>query len=173
MQKEIWKDVPNYEGIYQVSNLGNVKSLPREWFSGVNTIRKHNGKILKPGIASGGYFYVLLFKDCKGKVYKIHQLVAMAFLNHKTDGTTKLVIDHIDNNQKNNCLDNLQIITHRENCSKDKVNGKSKYVGVCWHKTANKWVAYIKKNNKRIHLGLFKCELAAHLAYQNKLKQII
>jgi hypothetical protein len=68
---EIWKDVPNYDGFYQVSNLGNVKSF-----------YKKNEKILKQGINRYGYKFVSLSKNNKQKTIKTHQLVAMAFLNH-------------------------------------------------------------------------------------------
>ena len=57
---EVWKDIPEYEGIYQVSNLGRVKSLPREWVSGIGAIVKHKGKILKGG-TSNGYRIVKLY----------------------------------------------------------------------------------------------------------------
>ena len=169
MIEEIWKDIVGYESLYQVSNLGNVKSLPKEQRC-TNGYRVTKEKILKQSIDGRGYFNVVLYKNRTPKTTTIHKLVAITFLNHKTDGTTKLVVDHIDNNQKNNCLDNLQIITHRQNISKDRT-GFSKYTGVSWHKTRNKWVAQIKINGRLKYLGLFKCELVAHIAYQNKLKQ--
>jgi hypothetical protein len=79
-----------------------------------------------------------------------------------------MIIDHINNIQTDNRLENLQIITHRENISKSKI-GTSIYTGVCWNKRKNKWTASININYKRLHLGYFKNEYDAHLAYQNKL----
>jgi len=161
--EEIWKDVPNYEGIYQVSNLGRVKSLGND--------KKRREKILKGCVDSAGYKHVILCNGKFNKLFKIHSLVAIAFLNHKPDGTTKIVVDHIDNNTLNNKLNNLQLITHRENLSKDK-KGLSKYVGVCWNKHSKSWKSYITINSKCYCLGYFKNEYDAHLAYQNKLKEI-
>ena len=171
MIEEIWKDIVGYESLYQVSNLGNVKSLPKQQRC-TNGYLVTKEKILKQSIDGRGYFNVVLYKNRTPKTITIHKLVAITFLNHTPDGTTKLVVDHIDNNQKNNCLENLQIITNRQNISKD-ITGYSKYTGVCWHKVANKWVSQIQINKKRIYLGLFNCELAAHIAYLNKLKQIL
>lgn len=169
MQKEIFKDIPGYEGLYQISNLGRVKSLPRKmWSSRVFYYSKE--KFLKCSINTRGYNGVELRKDNKGKKYDIHQLLAYTFLNHKPSGMS-LVVDHIDNNKTNNSLENLQIVTHRVNTSKDK-KGSSKYTGVSWHKNAKKWSAQIYFNGKLNHLGLFNCELKASLVYQNKLKEL-
>ena len=170
MNKEIFKDVPGYEGKYQVSNLGNVKSLAREI---VNAKGKYisKEKILKHGKDTCGYYYVNLSKESKKKSIKVHQLVAMTFLGHKSNGN-KIVIDHINNNPSDNRLENLQLISQRENCSKDRKVGSSKYIGVYWHKKANKWMGRIQINKKNIYLGIFENEYDAHLAYQKALEEI-
>jgi hypothetical protein len=105
---ENWKDVPNYIGLYKVSDLGRVKSI-------LNGFKK----ILKPGVDGVGYYTVALTRRGEAKTFKVHQLVAMAFLNHKPCGY-ELVVDHIDNNKLNNNLQNLQLITHSENLTKDR-----------------------------------------------------
>jgi len=161
MQKEIFKDVPNYEGLYQVSNLGNVKTL------GYN-----KEKILKQFIGSAGYYKVSLTKDKKPKGFDVHKLVAMAFLGHVPDGTNKIVVDHINDIKTDNRVENLQLISNRENSSK-KPRGKSKYVGVYWMVNTNKWGARIRINGKRPFLGYFDTELEAHLAYQKALKEVL
>ena len=158
---EIWKDVPGYEGYYQVSDLGNVKS-----------IKFNKEKILKPRIDSHGYLRVDLFYKGKRKTIKVHQLVAMAFLNHTPDGYNGLIVDHKDNDKLNNRLSNLQLISARENSSKDKKGFTSKYTGVCWSKASNKWLSKITVNGKSKHIGYFKCELAAAAEYQKKLAEI-
>ena len=153
--KEEFRPVPGYEGYYEVSNFGNVKSLI-------------NDMILSPGL-SNNYYTVDLCKDGKGNSMRIHVLVAMAFLGHEPDGY-KIVVDHIDNNKLNNKLTNLQLISHRENSSKDKKNGSSQYTGVSWKKNRNKWVANIKINGEKKHLGYFISEETAAEAYQKALK---
>lgn len=174
MQKEIWKDVPGYEGYYQISNLGITKSLTRfiQNPRGTGT-RMVAPRILKYKTDKCGYKHVHLNKNGIGKTFLIHQLIAIIFLNHIPDGN-KMVVDHIDNNPSNNHIDNLQIITQRENCSKDKFRSgsTSKYIGVSLRKSANKWCAAIRINKKSVHLGYFDNELDAAKAYQDKLKEI-
>lgn len=166
--KEIYKDIPNYEGFYQVSNLGNVKSLERtvKYWRGKRTIKE---KALKSAREGNGYLFVSLSKNNKSRSIKIHKLVASAFLGHTSKGYNGLIVDHIDNNKLNNKLENLQLITARENCSKDK-KGSSKYTGVSWNKHRNKWIAHITINNKQKHLGYFTDELEASKTYQKALK---
>jgi hypothetical protein len=167
---EIWKDIPGYEGIYQVSDMGNVKSLSREMlFKGKYPITTKE-KILKPGLSGNNYLKVTLCNNGLKKHIKSHMLVAMTFLNHKPDGTHKICVDHINNIKTDNRLVNLQLITNRENTSKDKKDGTSKYVGVCWKKSKNKFEAQININNKYKYLGLFTDEYEAHLAYEKALK---
>ena len=158
--EEIYKDIPNYEGHYQVSNLGNVKS-----------IKFKKERILKCSYTKTGYGFVNLCLNNKVTLRQVHQLVAMAFLNHKPNGHT-LVVDHIDNNPLNNKLENLQVITQRQNSSKDKKGYSSKYVGVSWNKRSKKWMALLKLDGKLKSLGYFKDEYQAHLAYQKEIKKI-
>lgn len=163
MQEEIWKAIPGYEGIYEVSDLGRVKSL------GNNESRKE--KILKPGIVCGGYYNVALNKNGSRKTKLIHQLVAMAFLNHIPCKHEK-VVDHKNSNRIDNRLDNLQLITQRENASKDRKNGSSRYIGVTWNKKREKWQSQIIIKGKNIYLGSFDNEYDAHLTYQKILDDI-
>ena len=169
--KETWKDIPGYEGLYQVSDMGRVRSLDRIIVdASKNRTRKLNGKILKPCKDAKGYLIVDLSKGGRKKTIKVHKLVAIAFLNHKRCGMEE-VVDHIDNNQQNNRLDNLQLTTQRRNTSKDK-SGVSQYTGVNWNKGAQKWQARIWIDGKRKSLGYFHNEYDAHLAYQNELSKI-
>ena len=164
---EIWKDIKGYEGSYEVSNFGRVKSLERKSSCG----RQLNERILKTPPDAYGYYHCNLHKNGNQKLFKVHKLVAITFLNHKPDGH-KIVVDHIDNNKKNNRADNLQLISTRENTSKDKKGYLSEYVGVTWHKAANKWQAQIKIDDKLKYLGLFSNELQAAQAYQLALNKI-
>lgn len=169
---EIWKDIKGYEGLYQVSNLGRVKSLSRYSFGIGRSRRKIKERILVITTINNQYSYVTLSNVNGGKHYKVHKLVAEHFLGHKTDGTQALVIDHINNIKSDNRLENLQIITQRENASKDKKNASSMYTGVGWYKNTQKWRAKILIKDKTIHLGYFDKEYDAHLSYQNALKNI-
>lgn len=174
--KEEFRPVPGYEGLYEVSNFGNVKSLEREILINGKYTRTVKEKILKPsliGSIGNQYYALLLCKDGKTKNMKIHVLVAMAFLGHVPDGTHKIVVDHIDNNKLNNHVSNLQLISNRENSSKDKKNGSSEYPGVCWHKNLNKWVSQITINGEYKYLGSFTSEEEAAEAYQNALKELL
>lgn len=168
---EIFKDIPNYEGIYQVSNLGNVKSMERcvNHCGGSNSLLKE--RILKATENNGGYLIVCLCKNGNKKNRSIHQLVAEAFLNHKPDGHT-LMPDHKNRIRSDNSVENLRIITTRENSDKKHIKRSSEYTGVCWDKQMNKWRAQIYIKGKQKNLGLFLTENEAHNAYQIDLKYI-
>ena len=155
MGLENWKDIPSYIGYYQVSNKGNVRSLDR-YVNGINNSKRLlKGKVKPLQKHPDGYHQVALSKDGIYKTFKNYQLVAYAFLNFKP--LSGLVIDHIDNNPKNNNLSNLQIITHRENTQKDKKN-----LGVSYHKHSGKWRAYNMLNKKQVSLGYYETEAEAN-----------
>lgn len=95
MKDEIWKDIPNYEGLYQASNFGRIKSKT---------------KILKPNYTQNGYLKVNLSKNGKSTTFLVHLLVARTFFGYK-----ELQVDHKDTNKSNNHLDNLEYVTQQEN----------------------------------------------------------
>ena len=165
---EEWKDIPEYEGLYQISNLGRVKSLKRKADNGTN-IRTVKEKILKQSPFSGSdYLRVGLTKNGKIKTKRVHQLVAIAFLGHNPK-QNKIVVDHINNDKSDNRLENLQLLTQRQNVNKD-VKSSSKYDGVCWYQPYNKWLARIGFGYNRKFLGYFESEIDAHNAYQKALE---
>lgn len=96
--KEIWKDIKEYEGLYQISNKGNVKSL--------NYRRTGKERILKPMVIRNGYLQVGLYKNGKCKMLKVHRLVLMTFA--PISNMDKLEVNHKDENSQNNSLDNLE-----------------------------------------------------------------
>lgn len=104
--EEIWKDVKEYEGLYQVSNTGKIKSLKRQFKK-----RKCIEKIISPSLAGKGYYRVHLSKNGIRKYYYIHKLVANAFIPNITNKPT---IDHIDRNKLNNNVNNLRWATYLE-----------------------------------------------------------
>jgi hypothetical protein len=167
--KEIWEEILGYEGLYQVSNRGNVKSLSRTITKG-NITYATKDKLLKQSIDTVGYPYVNLSYYKKQKTFRVHQLVAFAFLNHTPNKYDGLLVDHIDGNKLNNNLWNIQLVTNRKNSSKDRKNKTSKFTGVSWHKQSNKWLAQVRKNNKVEYLGVFEKEEEAAIAYLNSLQ---
>ena len=169
---EIWKDIKDYEGIYQVSSLGNIKSLSRTVNhnkSGVLTIKE---RLLKLSLDAYGYHHVMLSKNGKVRVNKVHKIVSIAFLNH-IPCNYKLVINHINFIRTDNRIENLEIVTPRVNGDKKHLKSSSKYTGVYWMKKNKKWMASIRINNKNNYLGSFHNEFYAHLAYEKALKKLL
>ena len=99
MIEEIWKPIEGYEGLYEVSNLGRVRSLDRFYY------RLHKGKVLSPTKDRYGYLTVTLNCNGKSKTIKIHRLVAQAFLPNP-DNLPQ--VNHKDEVKSNNCVDNLE-----------------------------------------------------------------
>ena len=113
MENEVWKDIPNYEGLYQVSNLGRVKSLKRKVHAGRNRIRWQYERILSNNKTNGnGYKVVSLNKNSRGKNKYIHRLVAEAFISNPNNLPQ---VNHKDENKQNNCVDNLEWCTCQYN----------------------------------------------------------
>ena len=165
---EIWKDIPNYEGYYQASNLGNIRSLDRVSAKGNRSLK---GRTMKLHTNKRKYKSTVLSKDGQ-RTIEVHVLVAMTFLGHVRSGGKGLVVDHIDNNSLNNRADNLQLITTRQNTSKDSKGFTSEYVGVSWFKRDSKWQSFIRYKGKPIWLGFYETELSAHKVYQAALERI-
>lgn len=103
-EKEIWKDIQGYEGLYQVSNLGNVKNKIQPYLK--------QEKIYKKFSNSNGYLFVGLRKDKKRKFKYIHRLVAEAFIPNPNNLPQ---INHKDENKQNNCVNNLEWCTNKYN----------------------------------------------------------
>lgn len=156
---ELWADVPGYEGLYQASTLGRVKSIKKG--------------ILSQFLAPDGYYKVNLCKGGKLNKISCHKVIWDSFNEVKSDGH-KLTVDHKDDNRLNNRLDNLQLLTNRANVSKSWQRRKktSQYTGVSRCGKTGKWVAQCRIKNKTIKLGLFEDELSAHKAYLKAVKII-
>ena len=165
---EIWKDIPEWEGYYQVSNLGRVKSLSRTVNGKENKPIKRKERVLKPAPIPSGYLSVVLCRFGTRKTELVHALVASAFLGYERRGR-ELVCDHIDENKLNNNLSNLRVITLRENTAR---STSKKLTGAFWHKRLNKWQSSISINNKTIHLGYFDTEIEANEAYKDTKKKL-
>lgn len=113
--KEIWKDIKGYEGLYQVSNKGRVKSLDRVVKNGIkyNHIKQH---VMKTRINGRGYIAVMLCKNGVRKMIAVHRLVAEAFIQNPDN---KPVVDHINTIRTDNRVENLRWCTIKENCNNE------------------------------------------------------
>jgi len=152
MSEEKWLPVCGWEGLYNVSSLGRIRSLPRR---GKNINRVYPGRNIK--LSGNRYFIVNLYRDNKKHSYLVHRLVAGAFLGNIPDDK---VVDHIDGDKKNNDISNLRFLTTGQNIHKG-MSGNSKYIGVHWCKTKSKYIATMKHNHKHKTIGHYDCELEA------------
>lgn len=165
---EIWKPIKGYEGIYEISSYGKVKSIPR--IIEINVIskfgksftrkRKVKGGILSECDDGGGYKMVILSSGGVYKTTKIHKLVARAFLKASTKIRNQ--VNHINGIKHDNRAKNLEWVSVRENISHGLLlSGKSEYIGANQNAQSKNWAARIKVNKKLIHLGMFKTSVAA------------
>ena len=155
---EIWKDIKGYEGHYQISNLGNVKS-----------IKKNKELILCKSVGTSGYRINAFCLNSKLTTLMIHRLVAEAFIG---DAKGRQV-NHIDGNKLNNDVSNLEYVSGRENIQKyysTRIN-KTKKLGATYNKATRKWRSFIRVNGKQIYLGFFDTEIEASNAYNEAVKK--
>lgn len=137
MKKEIWVEIQGFEN-YLISSFGNVFSK----FSKKNLIKHKN---------TSGYLFVNLYKNKKGSPCMIHKLTFENFNNIKSN--RNFVIDHINNIKTDNNLENLQLITNRENSTKNKIN-KSGFS--CVYKNGKSWIVRTRVKGEKITIGTFK-----------------
>lgn len=152
----MWTDIPEFEGLYQINEEGEVISL-----------KYNKTRLLKPGITSKGYKIVALFKNKKQHMRTIHSLIAVTYLD-KDYISKGLVADHKDENKLNNNKSNIQLLTNRGNISKSK---ETIYTGV--NKTKyGKYYSSIRIGKQRKHLGTYNTPEEASKAYQEELNKI-
>ena len=126
--EEIWKNIPNYEGLYQISDCGRIKTLEKLVKSGLknNSFVKRKERIIKNQINKLGYHHVTLYKNGIGQNFNVHKLVAESFIdkntfkympneNKNSIDLNKLVINHKDENPSNNHVENLEWCTQAYN----------------------------------------------------------
>ncbi len=171
MEEEIWKDIASYENLYQVSNLGRVKSLDRyvaHWRGG-QLFRK--GELLKPANSKNRYYTVHLCKLGIHKTFRVHNLVADTFLSKKNYPNI-VVVNHINSDRFDNMLINLEYISPYEN----RVHAAlqlNKFVGVTIsskHKKYIKYEAQIRYKGVYKWLGYFDTQESAYRARLDYMK---
>lgn len=113
MKKEVWKPIPNYENIYEASNLGRIRTFANKTtYTNKHGIRHWKQRVLKQKYSSSGY-RVCLWKDGKCKDWLVHRLIGITFL-----GESSLTINHIDGNRFNNKIENLEWCSLADNIRK-------------------------------------------------------
>jgi len=162
--EEIWKDITDGEGLYQVSNLGRIKSFT----SG-------SERVLMASADGRGYPSFCMNVNRKSIQRRVHQAVAFEFIGY--DNKNKdLNVDHIDGDKSNNKLTNLRVVTRRTNITKcfrrDQQRLSSPFAGVSWAGNCNKWMSRIEINGKPNLLGYFEIEKDASDAYERCLASI-
>src|SRR4030095_4582563 len=110
--KEIWKNIPEYDGIYQISNFGRIKSLERIIYDSRGWECRIRERILKNRIGYRKYWMINLNNEGKCKTYQVYRLVANAFIQNIDN---KPCVNHIDGNKLNCHVSNLEFVTHLEN----------------------------------------------------------
>ena len=158
METEIWKDIIGYEGLYQISNFGNVKSFSRP---GTQT-KPNSFRILKFCFDKDNYKTVCLCKKNKKSTKRVHKLVANAFLIKYLE--THFIVNHIDSDISNNNVKNLEFVSIQENVC----HGTSKrkdFVGITRvSKLSNRFMARTTIDKKRLYLGAFDTKEDAYKA---------
>lgn len=155
---EEYKDIEGYEDLYQISNYGNVKSLPKKWKAGNGSNQHHNGKLLVFSIDKG-YARVFLFKNENKKRFSVHILVAKHFIPNPEN---KPEVNHKDGIKINNFVNNLEWNTSKENIKHAFSTGLHKILKgsqVGSSKLTEEQVLYIRnitKNNIKVEKGFWK-----------------
>lgn len=164
LEGEIWKDIVGYEGLYQISSFGRLKTLDRILTRGQFYI----GRIIKQMTSKTGYKTNCLWKTGKTKGFQIHRLVALHFIENNNPEEYNIV-DHIDENKANNHYSNLRWCTNRMNSQYYSAGRKdelmSEFTGVSWCERQNQWIARISFKGSNEHLGYFDKEEDARDAY--------
>lgn len=147
IQEEIWKSIPGFEGLYEVSDQGRVKSIFRRL--GKGTVCSHEHKLIKLCKEQDGYLVFNLHKNGKRRMVKVHRIVMLTFI-----GCSDLQVDHINGIKDDNRIINLRYVT----CLQNIENHHSKLkngISVGINKARNKWLVNKTINGNRVFIGSF------------------
>lgn len=171
-EPEIWKSIPDYEGLYEISSWGNVRSLDKvmHHYASKNNLANVKGKVLTHKL-SNKYRYVDLYINSSYKRFTVHFLVYAVFCGIIPIGK---IINHKDCNRVNNYYQNLEEVFPRENSTHYHRVNKTNLVGAHYDgsgKRLKRWRSSIICDRKKIGLGSYLTEKEAHEAYLNFLKE--
>lgn len=168
MEIEEWRPIKDFEGLYEVSNLGQVKSLDRVVIDRLGRKLPFKGKILIPANVVG-YSQVMLTNQDFKKYKKVHRLVAEAFLENPLEYDQ---VNHKDSIKSNNHVSNLEWCNGRQNCThKVENSGKTLPVGITLFR--GKFVATLTIKQEIYHLGTFKEQKEAEITYKKHLSSFL
>ena len=163
--EEIWKPVVGYEDYYEVSSTGRVKSKDRNVNTRNGSKAVRMGRVLVQRTRKDGYKVVYLSVNGKSKTAYVHRILFQAFSDDFNEG---LQVNHINSNRADNRIENLELVTARENATHGKRKTK-KLLGAFYVDRRKMWHSQISLNGKTKTLGYFKTEREAHEAYKNAL----
>jgi hypothetical protein len=158
--QEIWKDVKEFEGLYQISNKGQLRKI----------IGNNEYRMRKPYLMKCGYHRFSLSNKGRVAEWYAHRLVWQHFGSYQEDGI-KNHVDHINNIKTDNRIENLQLITARLNNTKDRKRQKLSHHGTS--KSAGRYRAVIQVNNKSYQLGTFETEAEAAKEYDRARNELL
>lgn len=162
--EEIWKDIPGYEGYYQVSTFGRVRSVDRTVYDSVGRVRHLKGQLKKLSKLNDGYIAVSLCLDGIEKHVQVHRLIAITFIPNSEH---KPQVNHKDGNKTNNSVDNLEWVTAKENTEHASRTGLRESVGY-ENGHHNNWPKYEKSRCRPVvceEIGQFFRSIASAAAW--------
>lgn len=164
---EEWRDIPEYSGYYQTSDLGRIKFTGKPYIDSIGRFTPKKARIRIQTLAKTGYLTVILRKEGKNICERVHRVVIRTFIENAEN---KCCVNHIDTIKTHNFLDNLEWCTIRENSKhwiENDLSQSSNYIGVT--RSNNKWAANISIENKVYNLGKYSSEETAYKKYQEAL----
>lgn len=162
MKEEIWKDITGYEGLYQISNFGGVKTLKKDVIIG-NAVRHQEERMLKCDPMKKGYLRASLSKNGVIKRVLVHRLVYEHFNGPIIEG---LIINHKDRNKHNNDNDNLELVTYRRNTHHYR-ESTNRQLPIGVRKMRGKYQARLNVSSKVIYLGVYDTPAKASEIFQS------
>ena len=155
--------LPYYERARELLNYDSVTGVFTKF------VKKRNAYEEVGAVSNNGYRQISITINGKGRLLLGHRLAWFIYYSELPN-----MIDHKDGNKTNNSISNIRPCTNQENSfnTGKRIDNKSGFKGVTWYKINKKWIASIKHNRKKIHLGCFDCPKEASKVYENKAKEL-